>query len=82
MLEKQSVYQKLTSLRIRYNKVIGGFWFDICQEPKKYSAKTKKKTQKVLVVPKKVVPLHPLNRKRSCERTKRKSSLKDLHRQK
>jgi hypothetical protein len=36
--------------------VIGGFWFDFCQELKKYSAKTEKTTQKVLVVPKKVVP--------------------------
>ena len=70
MLEKQSVYQKLTSLRIIYNKVIGGFWFDFCQEPKKYSAKTEKKMHKVLAVPKKVVPLHPLNRKHSCEGTK------------
>ena len=43
MLEKQSVYQKLTSLRIIYNKVIGGFWFDLCQELKKYPAKTEKK---------------------------------------
>jgi len=47
--------------------VIGGFWFDLCQELKKYTAKTEKKMHKVLVVPKKVVPLHPLNRKHSCE---------------
>jgi hypothetical protein len=50
--------------------VIGGFWFDFCQELKKYPAKTEKKMHKVLAVPKKVVPLHPLNRKHSCEGTK------------
>ena len=80
MLEKQSVYQNVGKTKrlseinipayIIYNKVIGGFWFDFCQELKKYPAKTEKKMHKVLAVPKKVVPLHPLNRKHSCEGAK------------
>ena len=67
---------------IIYNKVNTIFIIDTNQEAKNNRPKIEKKFGKVLLVPKIVVPLHPLNRKRSCERTKRKSSLKDLHRQK
>ena len=44
--------------------------------------KTEKKRRKVLLVPKIVVPLHPLNEKRFSQGARRKCSLKDLHRQK
>jgi hypothetical protein len=44
--------------------------------------KTENFPRKVLVVRKKAVPLHPLSLKSWAEAQKRKSSLKDLHRQK
>ena len=44
--------------------------------------KTENFLGKVLVVQKKAVPLHPLSPKNLGLRHKRKSSLKDLHRQK
>ncbi len=55
---------------------------DIRQECDKNASKMQFFFRKVLLVRKIFVPLHPLNEKRCFERGKRKSSLKDLHRQK
>ena len=53
--------------------------FDLHQERWKSCIKTEIFSRKVLVVQKKTVPLHPLSKRGEWLR---KSSLKDLHRQK
>ena len=63
---------------IYINKVYQFFALDIGQERIVFCIKDENFLGKVLAVRKKVVPLHPLSRNRES----RKSSLKDLHRQK
>jgi hypothetical protein len=57
-------------------------WFDLHQERQKIVCDNEKFPEKVLVVRKKVVPLHPLSGNNLPEGNEKESSLKDLHRQK
>ena len=74
---KDNLYFLSVSL-IYINKVYAVLRLDICQEWLKFCIKDENFFVKVLAVQKKAVPLHPLSRNRES----RKSSLKDLHRQK
>ena len=67
------------TLSILYNKVYGVFVIDLYQDLKIFWMKTEIFLGNILVVRKKAVPLHPLSERGE---QKRKSSLKDLHRQK
>jgi hypothetical protein len=67
--------------RAKYNNVYPISCLDISQDLNIFRMKTENFSRKVLVVRKKAVPLHPLSLKSWAEALK-KSSLKDLHRQK
>ena len=83
-----SIYVCILAFYILYNKVYGSKFYIFCNKTRKSAIKTLIFLGKVLEIPEKVLPLHPLSRNNECSSKarvrvvegsdKRKSSLKDL----